>query len=109
MSRPHTVVITEDDPQFRLTLKACLEHSGSVVVETGDGLEGLEAFTRARPDSVLTDLRMPVLNGFGVISASKRHGPTTPVIAFTAPETGERQRTHSALGHGGACPNKWKT
>jgi CheY-like chemotaxis protein len=77
------VLVIEDDLQFRLTLTAYLEDSGYTVLEAADGLEGLEVFTRARPDIVLTDLRMPKLDGLGVIAAVKARSPSTPVIAFT--------------------------
>jgi CheY-like chemotaxis protein len=109
MSRSHGVVIIEDDPQFRLTMTAYPEDSGYLVFEAGDGLEAQEAFTRARPDIVLMDLRMPVLDGFGVITAIKRQSPTTPVIAFTGTGDPRAPEDALALGHGGACPNQWKT
>jgi len=83
MSRACTVLVIEDDPQFRLTLTAYLEDSGYIVLGAADGLEGLEIFTLARPDIVLTDLRMPKLDGLGVISAVKARSPATPVIAIT--------------------------
>jgi len=78
-----TVLIIEDDPQYRLTLTAYLEDSGYTVFEAADGLEGMEVFSRVRPDIVLTDLRMPKLDGLGVISAVKARSPATPVIAIT--------------------------
>jgi CheY-like chemotaxis protein len=77
------VLVIEDDPQYRLTLTAHLEDSGYTVVEAADGLEGMEVFTRARPDIVLTDLRMPKLDWLGVISAVKARSPATPVVAIT--------------------------
>ena len=83
MSRMRTVLIIEDDPQYRLTLTAYLEDSGYTVFEAADGLEGMEVFSRVRPDIVLTDLRMPKLDGLGVISAVKARSPATPVIAIT--------------------------
>jgi sigma-B regulation protein RsbU (phosphoserine phosphatase) len=83
MGRACTVLVIEDDPQFRLTLTAYLEDSGYTVLEAADGLEGLEVFTQARPDIVLTDLRMPKLDGLGVIAAIKARSPATPVIAIT--------------------------
>src|SRR5208337_4257833 len=105
MSRPHTVLIIDDDPQFRLTLTGYLEDSGYIVLEAGDGLEGLETFTRARPDIVLTDLRMPVLDGFGVITDIKRQSPATPVIALTG--TGDTRAPDEALRLGAwACLSK---
>lgn len=83
MNRACTVLVIEDDPQFRLMLAAYLEDSGFTVLEAADGLEGLEVFSRSRPDIVLTDLRMPKLDGFGVIAGVKARSPETPVIAFT--------------------------
>lgn len=83
MGRARTVLVIEDDPQYRLTLTAYLEDSGYTVLEAADGLEGLEVFTRVRPDIVLTALRMPKLDGLGVIAAVKAQSPATPVIAFT--------------------------
>jgi CheY-like chemotaxis protein len=95
MSRPHTVLIIQADPRFGLTLTAYLEDSGYVDLEAGNGLEGLKTFTRARPDIVLTDLRMPVLDGFGVITAIKRQSSTTPVIALTG--TGDPRAPEDTL------------
>jgi sigma-B regulation protein RsbU (phosphoserine phosphatase) len=77
------VLVIEDDAQFRLTLTAYLEDSGYTILEAADGLEGLEVFTRARPDIVLTDLRMPKMDGLRVIAAIKALNPVTPVIAIT--------------------------
>jgi phosphoserine phosphatase RsbU/P len=83
MNRRYTVLIIEDDPQFRITLAAYLEDSGYNVLEAGDGLEGMEIFGGSRPDIVLTDLRMSGLDGLGVITAVKKLSPATPVIVFT--------------------------
>jgi DNA-binding NtrC family response regulator len=77
------VLIIEDDPQFRMTLAAYLEDSGYNILEAGDGLGGMEIFGGSRSDIVLTDLRMPGLDGLGVIAAVKKQSPSTPVIAFT--------------------------
>ena len=73
MSRPQTVLIIEDDPLLRLTLTACLGDSGLIVLKPDGGLERLEACTSALPDIILTDLRMPVPDGFDVIA---RHQET---------------------------------
>jgi len=83
LSRANTVLVIEDAPRFRLTLTAYVEDSGFTVLEAADGLGGLEVFARARPEVVLTDLRVPKLDGYGVIAAVKEQSPATPVIAFT--------------------------
>ncbi len=93
--KQRTVLIIEDDPRFRMTLAAYLEDSGYAVLEAGDGLEGLEVFARMRPEIVLTDLRMPKLDGLGVITALKAESPATPVIAFTG--TGDTAAADNAI------------
>lgn len=98
MSRARTVLVIEDDPRFRLTLTAYLEDSGYIVLEAADGLEGLEAFDREQPDIVLTDLRMPNLDGLGVIAGVKARSPSTPVIAITG--TRDSLAEEDALGLG---------
>jgi DNA-binding NtrC family response regulator len=78
-----TVLIIDDDPDIRLTLGAYLEDSGYAILEAADGREGIEIFVSCKPDIVVTDLRMPKLDGFGVITAIKAQHPETPVIAIT--------------------------
>lgn len=81
--RIRTVLIIDDDPQFLLTLGAYLEDSGYLVIRANDGQEGVELFDLHRPDIVVTDLRMPRLDGVGVLRAIKEQSPDTPVIVFT--------------------------
>ncbi len=92
------MLVIEDDPHFRLTLTAYLEDSGFTVLEAADGLEGMEVFTRARPEIVLTDLRMPRLDGCGVIAAVKERSPSTPVIAFTGTRHPQAEENALRLG-----------
>ena len=101
MSNPCRVLIIDDDPLILLTLKAYLEDSCFTVFVAADGEEGLEVFVRSKPHIVVTDLRMPKLDGFGVIAAVKAQSPTTPVIAFTG--TGERHATDDAVRLGAWC------
>ncbi len=98
MSKECTVLVIEDDPRFRLTLTAYLEDSGFTVLEAADGLEGMEIFTRARPEIVLTDLRKPRLDGCGVIAAVKAQSPATPVIAFTGTRDPQAEENALRLG-----------
>ena len=93
-----TILIIEDEPEFRLTLTAYLEDSGFTIFEAADGQEGLEVFSRIKPDIVLTDLRMPKLDGFGVIAVITKESPATPVIAFTG--TGDRMAANKAINLG---------
>jgi sigma-B regulation protein RsbU (phosphoserine phosphatase) len=101
MGSPHKVLIIDDDPLILLTLKAYLEDSGYMVFQAADGEEGVELFVRSEPDIVLTDLRMPKLDGLGVIAAVKAQHPETPVIVFTG--TGEHFVTNDVVRLGAWC------
>lgn len=101
MADPHSVLLIDDDPDILLTLAAYLEDSGYVVYRAGDGEEGLSVFDRCAPDIVVTDLRMPKLDGFGVIAGVKARSPATPVIAFTG--TGERNLNDEMVRLGAWC------
>lgn len=65
-------------------LRHALEAQGHVVVEARDEAEAVEALREARPAVVLTDLRLPAGDGFGVLKAAKELDPELPVIVMTA-------------------------
>jgi len=59
------VLIAEDEPITRMDLREMLEHSGYLVVgEAGDGFDVLELCKTVKPDLVLMDIKMPLLDGF---------------------------------------------
>jgi DNA-binding NarL/FixJ family response regulator len=65
MSAPIRVLLVDDEELVRFGLRTVLEASGGfeVVGEAGDGAAGVRAARELRPDVVLTDIRMPVLDG----------------------------------------------
>ena len=73
----------EDDRDLRRGITAFLEDIGFRVIEAENGEQGLEMFARERPDLVLTDLKMPVMDGFTVISTIARMNPEVPVVALS--------------------------
>jgi DNA-binding response OmpR family regulator len=102
MTHQNKVLIIEDDQMFRMTLSAFLEDSGYLVMEAADGAEGVDLFSREHPDIVLTDLRMPVLDGFGVIVRLREMSPGTPVIVVTGTGDAAALVEASHLGAWGA-------
>src|SRR5688500_16465931 len=78
------VIIAEDEALIRLDLKEMLEEEGySVVAEVGDGQQAVDRATELRPDLVILDIQMPVLDGLSAAEqiASAR---VAPVIVLTA-------------------------
>lgn len=76
----NTILTIEDDQLVRKTLVLYLQKLGYVVLEAADGEEGLEIFHRAHPDLILTDLRLPKIDGMEVLSVIRESSPETPVI-----------------------------
>ena len=58
-SKRPVVLVVEDERTQRMILRAALERDGFDVEEAVDGLDGLQAFDRVKPDIVLMDVRMP--------------------------------------------------
>lgn len=83
MAEQSKVLLIDDDKLVRLCLHAYLEDSGYQVHDAQGGREGLDRFTLERPDIVLTDLRMPDMDGFELIAALRSISPATPVIVIS--------------------------
>ncbi len=83
---PKHVLIIDDDPGVANMLNQMLTPSDFILDSAPDGVEGLAAIQRSRPDVVLLDLMMPRLDGFGVIE-QMRSDPAAqhlPIIVLTA-------------------------
>ena len=76
----------DDDPDMRFMLKLLLERGGYQVTEAGDGLAALHAVKARMPDLVLTDLRMPMMDGAELIQRLRADEVTAamPIILITA-------------------------
>jgi sigma-B regulation protein RsbU (phosphoserine phosphatase) len=78
-----TVLVIDDDPLVRTTFVRMLERQGVRSLSAEDGHRGLEVFRSSRPDVVLSDLRMPGLDGLEVLSTLVSEAPETPVIVVS--------------------------
>ncbi|RMF75978.1 MAG: sigma-54-dependent Fis family transcriptional regulator [Acidobacteria bacterium] len=78
------VLVVEDDRAQREQLAGFLADLGAEVVEAADGREALDRVAEAPPDLVLTDLRMPRLDGHALLRELARRAPDLPVIVITA-------------------------
>ena len=78
------ILLVEDKDSLRAMLKLALEAQGHTVVEARDEPEAVKALGASRPGVVLSDLRLPEGDGFGVLRAAKELDPELPVIVMTA-------------------------
>jgi DNA-binding response OmpR family regulator len=78
------VLIVDDNLDILLLLRTNLVRSGFSVVEAADGEKALRAIDEHRPDVVLLDLMMPVLDGWGVLEALQDRPDAPPVIVVSA-------------------------
>jgi CheY-like chemotaxis protein len=76
-------LIVEDDLRLRDVGKLLLESQGYEVHVAGDGFEALLALKRALPDIIVSDLSMPNMSGFELLSVVRRRFPTIPVIVIS--------------------------
>lgn len=81
------ILTIEDDVLLRETLTEILEVSGHTVFQAENGEEGLEMFSKTKPDLVLCDVNMPKMDGFEVLKKLKKlvgDAKFTPFIFLSA-------------------------
>ncbi|MBB5118458.1 transcriptional regulator [Streptomyces eurocidicus] len=101
---PHTtrVVIAEDEALIRLDLKEMLEEEGySVVGEAGDGETAVALAREHKPDLVILDVKMPVLDGISAAEqiAADSIAPVLMLTAFSQRDLVERARDAGAMAY----------
>lgn len=92
------VLIVDDETSLRLTLGANLELEGFDVHEAADANEALAALAREPFDLMVTDIRMPGMNGVELFQRVRRDHPGLPVLLMTA--FAEESLITDALGDG---------
>jgi len=88
------VLVVEDDEPTRDLIRRTLENRGNIVSEAGNGQIALDSLEVDRPDVVVLDLMMPVMDGFGFLHALRADPRFTelPVIVATARTLDEAER-----------------
>jgi DNA-binding NarL/FixJ family response regulator len=86
MRRPIRLVLVEDNDVFREALELLfgLRSDVEIVGTAADGIEAVELCRRLRPDVVLLDYRLPVLDGVQAARAIRDTSPRTAVVCLTA-------------------------
>jgi len=97
------VLAIDDSRTMRNMLELALVDAGFTVCLAEDGQLGLDALENFTPDVIITDVNMPVMDGFGVIDGVRQHHKfrATPILVLTtesAPELKQRARNAGATG-----------
>lgn len=81
-----TILVIDDDLQLQMMLDMALQNAGYHVVSAHNGQEGLEKIVSLRPDVVVTDIMMPMMDGVEMFRQIKdrMQDSGTPIIVMTA-------------------------
>ncbi len=79
------LVVVDDSDEVRLLARLALDGTDglAVVAEAADGAAGLDVVERTRPDVVVLDVAMPVMDGLQTLTELRRRHPELPVVMFS--------------------------
>jgi diguanylate cyclase (GGDEF)-like protein/PAS domain S-box-containing protein len=83
--KPATVLVADDDESVRVFVRAALERIGLQVCEASNGIQALEQFTLRRPNIIVLDVMMPLMDGFTACSKLRdsAEGRGLPILIMT--------------------------
>jgi PAS domain S-box-containing protein len=84
---PTRILLVDDEKAIRRNFRSYLEDGGYAVSEASDGQAALDIFDQVRPAVVITDLRMPGLDGKELLARLKEVSPETPVVVVSGTGT----------------------
>ena len=95
-----TVLVAEDDGDTRRVVRWMLEQKGYAVIEAADGRQAVALAISERPDLILMDLIMPVVDGFDAVRQVREHPELrgVPVVAMTAHDAAASRDKAEDLG-----------
>jgi len=94
------ILIIDDEPAWQKITSIILKKRGYSVCAVGNGSDALKALSSFKPDLILSDLRMPDMNGFDLLYNLKQipSASSTPVVFFTAIDDYEARKEAKKLG-----------
>jgi CheY-like chemotaxis protein len=89
------VLVIDDEPDVRWLIRLSLERAGHEVIDAEDGLRGVALAQKQRPEIIVLDLMMPVMDGYAVLAelAKDQRTASVPVVVLSAraiPDEAER-------------------
>jgi signal transduction histidine kinase len=83
MKKDHTILLVDDEKDIRDVLEIALKDAGYRVLLAEDGRQALDLFLKTRPPIVITDIKMPVMDGIQLLRQVKLEAPETEVVMIT--------------------------
>ncbi len=80
----NSILIVDDDDDFRRAARLVFEHEGFKVLEARNGSEAMTSFKEYAPDLAIVDMKMPGMNGIETIKELKLINSSVPIIMLTA-------------------------
>lgn len=77
------LLIVDDSATMLMSLKSTLELAGFAVQTARDGKQALDLLTASKPDLMITDINMPVMDGLELIKRARQVMRFTPILALT--------------------------
>ena len=78
-----TILIVEDDPGIRVIVQDALSEQGYDVKSAADGELGLEMALEIKPDLLILDVMLPLMDGFEICKRVRKEGMTSPIMMLT--------------------------
>jgi len=78
------ILVVDDDRALRDAISRALRLEGYEILEAGDGAQALSQVEQQRPDAVILDLGLPIIDGLTVCQVLRTRGDRTPILVLTA-------------------------
>ena len=86
------VLVVEDDRDLRQLFARVLQRSGYETLEAGDGQQALEVLEREYVDVIISDIMMPVMDGYELVRSLREADMKMPVLMITAKDAFDDMR-----------------
>jgi DNA-binding NarL/FixJ family response regulator len=83
-TKPSSVLLIDDSAVVRMCLRTLFENAGFICAEAENGALAVEQAGRLKPDLIVLDFSMPMMNGLDTAPLLKEKLPQTPIIMFTS-------------------------
>ena len=92
------LLIVDDEVDLAVNMKELLEEEAELIFIANDGLKGLEILKNHQIDCVVSDVKMPVMDGLKFIEEARKAGMQVPFIFYTGHGSQELRKQAEALG-----------